>query len=357
MFFLKFGLLLVLAVAVAAALGKAYLAFFAFTFGAPTREDEVLYAKTRDGWSLGLGRHRPVGKGRRPPVLFVHGIAMNRQAFDFAVDGYSMARYVANAGFDAFTLDLRGHGRSRRGPTRFWTLDDYLEEDLPAALDLVAERTGEPDVVLVGHSQGALLSLVAASIYPERVRAVVALAPPFRYDRRGRLKNLLSLRHYPMATHFRTFMQMLAPFVGGWKPKLALLSVNMENVDRPVMCRLMTNGLEDLQRGVVDQFAAFAEKDLLLSTDGKLDWRALLKKARQPALFVSAPRDGLAPPEAVEAGFDLWGGPKRYHSSRHVYGHVDLLIGRGAPSTIFPLVKEFLLDVTDLEAGAPVRAS
>ncbi|HEY6005847.1 MAG TPA: alpha/beta hydrolase, partial [Anaeromyxobacter sp.] len=75
--------LLALALGVLAAL---HWAFWRWKLAAPTQEDEVLSARTRDGWTLYLGRRRPRGAPRRPPVLLVHGIAMNRQAFDFGVE-------------------------------------------------------------------------------------------------------------------------------------------------------------------------------------------------------------------------------------------------------------------------------
>ena len=57
-----------------------HLAFWAWRLRAPTREDEVVPAPTEDGWTLYLGRRRPRAPRRAPPVLLVHGIAMNREA-------------------------------------------------------------------------------------------------------------------------------------------------------------------------------------------------------------------------------------------------------------------------------------
>ena len=111
--------LALLAVAALAALGVLtvlHYAFWQWRFAAPTGEDEVVHARTRDGWTLALGRRRPRAPSRRPPVLLVHGIAMNRQALDFGVERYSLSAFLARAGFDCFALDLRGHGGSRRGP-------------------------------------------------------------------------------------------------------------------------------------------------------------------------------------------------------------------------------------------------
>jgi homoserine acetyltransferase len=88
--------------------------------------------------------------------------------------------------------------------------------------------------------------------------------------------------------------------------------------------------------------------------DGAVDYRARLRGCTQPALFVSAEKDGLAPPEVVEAGFALWGGPKRYWSCGRDYGHADVLLGRDAPEVVFPMIRDFLLEHS--EPAAPGRA-
>mgnify|MGYP001455776576 CR=1 FL=1 len=78
---------------------------------------------------------------------------MNRQAFDFGVERYSLSAFLARSGFDCFALDLRGHGGPRRGPTSRRTLDPHLAEDLPAALAFVGHLFG----IGTAHSGTALI--------------------------------------------------------------------------------------------------------------------------------------------------------------------------------------------------------
>ena len=73
------------------ALAVLHYAFWTWRLGMPAREDEVLFATTRDGWRLALGRCRAAAPARRPPVLLVPGIAMNRQAFEFGLERYALA--------------------------------------------------------------------------------------------------------------------------------------------------------------------------------------------------------------------------------------------------------------------------
>jgi pimeloyl-ACP methyl ester carboxylesterase len=343
---------LALAALVLAVLAAAHWAFWRWRLAAPTREDEVLPARTRDGWALWLGRRTPIGAARAPPVLLVHGIAMNRQALDFGIEHYSLAGHLARAGFDCFTLDLRGHGRSRHGPSRRWNLDTYLREDLPAAFDAIRAATGEERVLYVGHSQGAILGMAACALHPDRIAALVSLAGPTRFHEQPRLARLVRLRRLSLGRGLRELALMVAPFSGWWHPRPFDLSLNLRNVERRVYRRMLANAIEDLQPGVLDQFATFVREDSFRSMDGAVDYRALLPTCTQPALFVSAEKDGLAPPPVVEAAYRAWGGPKRYVSFAKDYGHTDLLLGRRAPEIVFPVVREFLVENSRATATA-----
>jgi pimeloyl-ACP methyl ester carboxylesterase len=352
-------------VALALLLAAAHYAFWTWRLAAPPREDELLFARTRDGWELAVGRCRPRGPGRRPPVLLVHGIAMNRQAFEFGLERYALAMYLAGAGFDCFSLDLRGHGASRaprgRGvprSARRWNLDTYLAEDIPAALDLIREVTGEDRVLYVGHSQGAVLGLAACGLHADRLAGLVALAAPAHFDVQERLRRLVLLRFAVGGRFVRLAARMVAPFSGYWHPAVAELAIHMRNVEPRVYRRLLANVIENLQPGVLEQFATFIREDSFRSMDGKVDYRAALERCRQPALFVAAEKDGLAPPSVVQAAFRRWGGEKRYLVFEREYGHTDLILGRKAPDIVYPAIREFLLEhASALTAEPPSRAA
>jgi len=336
--------LLALAVVVALAVATwAHLAFWSWRLAAPGGEDERLEATTDDGWILCLGRRRPVGPPRHPPVLLLHGIAMNRLALDFGVAGYSMAAALSAGGLDCFSLDLRGHGGSRPGPgaPADWTLDDYLERDLPAALDALRAATGQPRAFLVGHSQGALLALAAAGRFPERVAGVVAMAPPVRL-----LPGRPGLRTLPLLARLgvtRRVVRLIAPFGGLWQPPALGATIQLGQMEPAIYRRMMMNAIEDLPVGVVGQFAAFLREDRFGSLDGRQDHREALARCVQPALFVAAPLDGMAPSEVVREAHDRWGGEKAWLLLPDGVGHTDMLLGRQAPAALYPAVRDWLV--------------
>ncbi|MBZ0169704.1 Alpha/beta hydrolase fold protein [Candidatus Methylomirabilis lanthanidiphila] len=115
-------------------------------------------------------------------VLFVHGIpGPGSVIFDLAVPGYSWLEYAAERGFDAFTLDIRGFGRSTR-PTEMKELPyqnlpivrtDQVMRDLDVAVDFIRSKRKVEKVNIIGYSIGASWSALYATLHPEKVGKLV----------------------------------------------------------------------------------------------------------------------------------------------------------------------------------------
>ncbi|WP_207537679.1 alpha/beta fold hydrolase [Sabulicella rubraurantiaca] len=117
-----------------------------------------------------------------PEFLLVHG-ALGQAAMWREVIAACPGRCLA--------LSLRGHGASGgRERLQDWTLDDYLDDVLRVL------RTLPRPPVLVGHSMGALLGLLAAERAP--LAGLVLLAPPPRDG--WRREALRVFWHRPRAT-------------------------------------------------------------------------------------------------------------------------------------------------------------
>jgi pimeloyl-ACP methyl ester carboxylesterase len=335
-----------------AALAFMHLRFWTFVYRVQPRQDELRFASTEDGWSIAVGRRVPRAPARLPPVLLCHGLAANRSNLDFGLDRYSISLYLAQAGFDCFALDLRGHGgsvRARPDAPRHWTFDTYLAQDIPAALDTLEKVTGSKEMLWVGHSQGALLGLVAASLFPGRISAVVAMAPPTHWHAQAELIRLL--RFLPGGPGRQKLLaRVFSPFAGWFHPSLAQFPLNTHNVEPRVLRQVMANVVENISVGVRAQFFRWARTDRFDSSDGKIDYRMAFATTNVPALFIAGSRDLLAPPSAVRSGYELWGGEKEFWvagtAESHLladYGHSDLIFGRHAPEEIFAKVRDWLL--------------
>ena len=326
-------------------------AFWMRWLAAPVRDDGAIAATTGDGWCIALGRRRPRAPPRRPPVLLCHGLSANRWMLDAPLEGHSLAAFLAEAGFECFALDLRGHGGSRRRPAgapRHWSFDTYLREDVPAALDAVREAIGEERVIWVGHSLGALLGMAACQTHPDRIAGLVAVAGPTGFDN-PELRRYIRWGLIAGGRMNRLLAAMVAPLAGLVRLRLAEIAVASQNMERPVYRRLMANAIDDVPPGVFGQLRGWVHEDVLRSADGAVDYLAGLALCRQPALFVSATLDGLAPPQVVRAGYQRWGGEKALWNAGRAdglatdYGHTDLLVGRRAAAEVFPRLRDWLL--------------
>jgi pimeloyl-ACP methyl ester carboxylesterase len=112
------------------------------------------------------------GEGK-PPMLFIHGGSAHGHWWDF-VGPYFTDRVHALA------MDLRGHGDSE------WTQNwEYGTRHYVADFDDLIENWGLGAPVLVGHSMGGHNVMVYASMYPEKLRAMVAIDSPADYPQRA----------------------------------------------------------------------------------------------------------------------------------------------------------------------------
>jgi len=203
----------------------------------------------------------------------------------------------------------------------------------------------------VGHSQGALLALLTAALRPAQVAGVVAMAGPARL---GQGLAAFARIAFAFRSCSRFLARMAAPATGYLHLRAAQASINTRNVERQVLQRFLATVVENVSGGVAHQFHGWMRSGRFASRDGAMDYRALLGQGRVPALFLAGAVDGLAPPDAVRAGHDLWGGPRSWICASVAegfsadYGHGDLVFGRRAPEEIYPRVREWLEGV---EAG------
>lgn len=115
---------------------------------------------TSDGKTLFIRRWKP-GSASPVSVLIFHGITGYSGPY-----GPMVAEQLAEAGFDVFGLDLRGHGLSdgKRGD---YPSKERFEKDLAETLAQIKPMSRK--LVLMGHSLGALAAVVATKNNPSAV--------------------------------------------------------------------------------------------------------------------------------------------------------------------------------------------
>jgi alpha-beta hydrolase superfamily lysophospholipase len=113
--------------------------------------------------------------GKRPVLFLVHGSSFSgRGGFDLHVPGapdYSMMDHFAERGFDVWTMDHEGYGRS----TRTGRYSDVASgaDDLAAGFRVVEQVTGSHAPDVYAQSGGALRAGTFAMREPDRVRRLI----------------------------------------------------------------------------------------------------------------------------------------------------------------------------------------
>ncbi|MEJ0071506.1 MAG: alpha/beta fold hydrolase [Pseudomonadota bacterium] len=155
--------------------------------GAPIWEAE--YQAHKGGVALQVYRKRvgapKPGEAARPVVFLVHGSSnSSRTSFDLTVPGrgeYSFMNVLARDGFDVWTMDHEGYGKSQRTEGNSNIASGAA--DLEAAATVVTRETGLKRFHYFGESSGALRAGVLAMNRPELVDRLVLSA--FTYTGEG----------------------------------------------------------------------------------------------------------------------------------------------------------------------------
>jgi pimeloyl-ACP methyl ester carboxylesterase len=113
---------------------------------------------------------RGESEGEGPPVVLCHGITATRRQ---VLHG---SRALARAGHAVVSYDARGHGESDPAPAGAGYAYPELVADLEAVL---ADRVGEGDFALAGHSMGAHTAVAYSLAHPERVATLVVVGPVY----------------------------------------------------------------------------------------------------------------------------------------------------------------------------------
>ena len=260
-------------------------------------------------------------------VLFVHGAGTPAEvAFDVPAEGYSWMAFLAQRGFDVFSVDMTGYGRSTRPapmndpcnlaadrqaafvpaliaapcpaayPGAMTTIaSDW--DDVGAAVDYIRALRRVERVSLVAWSLGGPRSGGYAAIHPEKVHRLVWLAPAY-----GRASAAAPPPKLPApGTVFNT--QSRAEFMANW--------------DRQVGCPAQ------YEPAVADAvWSAMIESDPVGATWGPgvrrapqtttWGWNAaVVGKMRTPALMVAAVHDKQVDAARVRELYEDLGSPQK----------------------------------------------
>jgi len=271
---------------------------------------------TDDGVRLAVHRIGPVDG---QPVLLIPGTFSNH-TFWLGTRGVGFAHHLAAAGFEACTLDPRGHGLSQRpNPTDRWDFDHWAREDVPAAIRSLAREGKRP--LIVGHSAGgaaAVAALAAEDNLRAQVAGLIVIGTPL-------------------------------PWLQPWRGAGARLIRAVSRLRKRFPAKLLGLGPEDELEGVMVQWMTWNIEGHWVGRDG-VDYQEGFRRIDCPTLVIAGAGDRFfAPPPACRGLYDLVGSDRkdwllcgRQTGFREDFDHVSILVSRGARTEVWPKICQWL---------------
>lgn len=308
------------------------------------------------GHFISLIHLTPPRRQYREPVILCHGLAANRFNLDFhppGSDRLSLARALQRRGFDVWLLETRGHGMAQVPRRAVWTVHDEVEQDVPTAIQTVLDVTGAERVFWIGHSWGGLLQLLyqaGGGALRDRVAGMVTLGSPARFD--------LQRWHHPL---FRPLIGLYraAPRLGWPLGRLARAGLPLApwttrllgryipqvvKLDTSSILYLLASIPEDIPAGKIRLLLEWGRTGRPRLRDGsEVPW----DRIGCPTYVIGGNQDWISPPEATRFLRDQLTGCadlsyRIFGSEEDPFGHTGLLLGDGAPRSVFPSIADWL---------------
>jgi pimeloyl-ACP methyl ester carboxylesterase len=145
-------------------------------------------------------------------ILFVHGSSMASQpTFDLTVPGRadsSAMDYFASLGYDTWTMDNEGYGRSDKKRPQNNDISNGAD-DLAVGSQYILEKTGAKKLLVYGISSGALKAALFAQRHPDRVARIALDAfvwtgdgSPTLEERKKKLPQFINVNRRPIDHKF-----------------------------------------------------------------------------------------------------------------------------------------------------------
>jgi len=260
------------------------------------------FVNNHDGWELAI-KHSYDQSKRNPelkPLMIVPGYGMNAFIFGYHPRGLSMEEYLAEAGFEIFSVNLRTQGDSKKiGGKKRYGLKEVSLVDLPVAVDFAIEHCLSDNKLLdiIGCSLGGTIVYSYSAICgTEKLGSIVTLGAPLTWvDIHPILKIAFSsprLAGMLRICGTRTLARLALPVLEKLPLLLSIyLHPEITDISKPEM---LAQTVEDPNPVLNREIAEWIGHKYLV-VDGK-DVAADLSNVENPLLCMLSNADGIVPP-------------------------------------------------------------
>lgn len=162
-------------------------------------DSEKILATTQDDYQVPLQLFRAQQPGHS--ILFLPALGMSARYYE------PLGRCLAKNGINCVLFEQRGHGDSslRAGWRTNYGAREWLEQDIPAAIQWMQGDLPNTRLIIMGHSLGGHYAACYAGLHPQQVQAVIlsACGTPWANAYTGKTRSQLKFLYYmiPLLTH------------------------------------------------------------------------------------------------------------------------------------------------------------
>lgn len=286
----------------------------------------------------------------KTPVLIVYALVNTYKMLDLQPDR-SYIKNLLNAGMDVYLIDW---GYPTKGD-RFLSMDDYVNGYINNCVDQIRKKHRIDSVNILSICQGGTLSVIYASLFPNKVKNLITHVTPvdfdtndgllFRWSKDVDFDKLVDANHGLIPGGFlNQSFDMLKPMMKVQKQQA--LAHSLEDKGRLLNFLRMERWISESPDQAGECFRQFM-KDLYqqnklvkgeLEVGGK---KVNLKNLTCPLLNIFATEDHLVPPSATKPLNDLVGSKdKELYSFKG--GHIGVFVGGKSQKELAPAVAEWL---------------
>ncbi len=336
-----------------------------------TTTSEVIH---RDG-GMRLLHFAPVKKVQHSvPVLIVWALVNRYYILDLQPDR-SVISKLLDAGLDVYAIDWGYPSQV----DRYLTIDDYVNDLIDNAVDILRKRSGSDKITLMGVCQGGTFSVMYASLHQDKLKNLVTVVTPVDFDTDKGLLNIWAkyldvdkvVDYYGIvpADVLNASYLLIDPFRNMIDKYVRMFdrlkaeddeNVRRENEEKVKFFLRMEKWIFDSPDQAGEAYRQFIkdlyQKNLLIKNELELEGKRIdLRKISIPLMTVMAKYDNLVPNEST---IPLMDAVSSTDKDMVVFptGHIGLFVGDRSHTEGWPRVIDWISARSSLELKTPTES-
>ena len=287
------------------------------------------------------------------PILFVFALINKPYILDL-MPGNSLIEFLCDQGYDVYLLDWGTPGDEDAN----MTFENYVLDYIPRAARKVLKHSGAEQFTLFGYCMGGTMSAMYATLFPESLKNLVLMTTPIDFDKEelGMYGLFTDERYIDVGTMTQTFGNIPGDMIDTGNRMLKPVTnyvgtyVNMwERIfeDKPMetwlaMNKWVNDGPPFPGAAFKQWITDFYQQNKLSRGEMYLRGRHIdLSKISVPFLDIAGTKDHICTPPQAEAIMNKISSRDKEFFTLDA-GHVGLMTGRGAKTTLWPKVDDWL---------------